>query len=292
VRGSGRPAGIPASAHQLWDYGTGSDYARAGDLWILSWDGEIVGLALIAASKRGFVLAWPVTLPGEVSFAPGLVVEHTPLGVPVTVWATRETGVGSHFLDRSLGQLIPADRIREMAFALDDGTDPGLAFASGSARDPENADADRLMIDHWTELCFNNGGAESGQFLDSVKIREVGGNSRIVGEALGLALPELRLLMTGVEPVTGEQLAAVAERLGTDEGSLIGPDPLSDVVKDLAQPRFKHLIAAQSAETGLDEAAIRRLSRREFPVAARDDSDALRETKLRDAISRAGRGRA
>jgi hypothetical protein len=283
------PSGIPASAHQLWDAGVQSTEIRAGDLWILSWDGEDVGVAVIAAAKPGFVLAWPVTLPGEVSFAPGLVVEDAPLGVPVTMWPTRETGIGNHLLDRSLGRLLPPDRIPPISFALDDGDDPGLAFAAGSARDPENTDSDRLMVDHWTELCFNSGGAEEGQFLDASKVREAGGSSRIVGEVLGLALPELRSLMDGVEPVSDEQLAAVAKRLGVEGDSLVGADPLADVVIDIAWPRFKHDIVARAEETGIGEAHIRRLVRREFPLAARNDSDALRETKLRDAISRAGR---
>lgn len=284
-----RPAGIPASAHELWDHGAQSDQVRAGDLWILSWEGEVVGLAAIAAAKDGFVLAWPVTLPDEVSFSPGLVVDDTPLGVPVTLWPTRETGIGNHLLDRSLGRLLPPDRIPPISFALDDGDDPGLAFAAGSARDPEYIDADRQMVAHWTELCFNTGGAEEGQFLDASKVRESGGSSRIVGEVLGLTLPELRSLMDGVVPVTDEQLAALAERLGVEGDSLVGADPLADVVIDIAWPRYKHDIVARAEETGLGEADIRRLARQEFALAARNDSDALRETKLRDAIGRAGR---
>lgn len=285
------PPGIPASAHQLWDAGVQSTEIRAGDLWILSWEGKVVGLAVIAVAKHGFVLAWPVTLPGEVSFAPGLVVEDSPLGVPVTLWPTRETGIGNHLLDRSLGRLLPPDRIPPISFALDDGDDPGLPFAPGSARDPENTDADRLMVEHWTELCFNTGGAEHGQFLDATKVRQAGGSSRIVSEVLGLALPELRSLMDGVVPVSPEQLAAVAERLGVEGDSLVGADPLADVMVDIAWPRYKHDIVARAEETGIGEADIRRLVRREFPLAARNDSDALRETKLRDAISRAGRVR-
>lgn len=289
MSGSGRPAGIPASAHQLWDQGAQSEQVRAGDLWILSWEGDVVGLAVIAAAKHGFVLAWPVTLPGEVAFSPGLIVEDSPLGVPVTLWPTRETGIGNHLLDRSVGPLLPPDRIPPISVALDDGDDPGLLFAPGSARDPANTDADRLMVEHWTELCFNTGGAEEGQFLDASRVRQAGGSSRIVSEVLGLALPDLRSLMDGVVPITDEQLAAVAKRLGVEGDSLVGPDPLADVVIDIAWPGYKHLVVARAAETGIGEADIRRFTRREFALAARNDSDALRETKLRDAIGRAGR---
>lgn len=284
-----RPAGIPESAHPLWDEGVPNTQIRPGDLWILSWDGEVVGLAMIAAAKDGYVLAWPVTLPGEASFAPGLVIDKSPLDVPVTMWATRETGIGNHLLDRNLGRLIAPERIRALSWALDDEADPGLSFAPGSAQDVENADADRLMINHWTELCFNTVGAEEGLFLDSARIQLAGGTSRVVGEALGLGPQEVRPLMTGITAVTVEQLSTIARRLAAEAESLVGADPLADVVHDLALPRFKQDIVARTVETGVGERAIRRAARREFALAARNDGDDLRETKLRDAIRRAGR---
>lgn len=283
------PAGLPAIVRQLWDEGAQETEVHAGDLWVLSWNQRVEGVVLIVAVKSGYVLAWPVTLPGEVSFSPGLVVEDSPLGVPLTLWPTRETGIGNHLLDRSLGRLVERDRIRAIATALDEGVDPGMTFATGSARDPENAEADRMMVDHWTDLCFNSGGAHDDLFLDAAKVQKSGGNSRIVGEVLGLALPELRSLMTGVVPASADQIAAVAERLGVDGASLVGADPLADVLVDIGWPIYKHLIVERAEQTGIDEVDIRRYARREFALAARDDGDAMRGTKLRDAINRAGR---
>lgn len=283
------PADLPVSARELWVKGAQRTQVRVGDLWVLSWNGEVVGHAVIAAARPDYALAWPVTFPSEASFSPGLVVEDTPLGVPVTVWPTRETGIGNHLLDRSLGQLLSPDSIRQLSIALDEDDDPGLAFASTSAEDPENSEADRLMVAHWTELCLNNGGAEDGSFLESTKVQRAGGDARIVSEVLGLGLPELRSVMTGATPITTEQLAALAKRLGVESGSLTGSDPLSDVVVDIAHPRFKRDVVARVAETGIAEEAIRRSARREFALAARNDGDNLRESKLRDAIGRAGR---
>jgi hypothetical protein len=284
-----RPAGIPVSAHTLWDEGVSDTQLRAGDLWILSWDGEVVGLAAIAAAKHGFVLAWPVTLPGELTVSPGLIVDASPLGAPVTLWPTRETGIGNHLLDRPLGRLLEPDRIRPLSFALDEGDDPGLALAAGSAQDADNTDADRLMIEHWTDLCFNTGGAEEGVFLDSSKVQQAGGTARIVGDTLGVGPQDVRPLLTGVLSIPAEQLDALAVRLGVESESLVGNDPLADVVIDLARPTFKQQIVARTAETGTGEGAIRRSARREFALAARNDGDTLREAKLRDAVNRAGR---
>ena len=284
-----RPAVIPAAATELWESGVGRSDVRAGDLWVLSWDGRMEGLAFIAAARHGYVLAWPVTLPGETSFAPGLMLETSPLQIPVTLWPTRETGIGNHLLDRSLGRLIAPERIRTIAWALDDGEDPGLPFAKGSALDEQNTMADEDLIEHWTALCFNDGGVEQGPFLDLDKVRIAGGSPGAVAEILNIGPQQLRAVLRDGSPISSEQLATLATHLGVDGESLTGADPLADVVVDLAWPGYKHDIVMRIDETGLGEAAIRRSARSEFALAARDDGDALRETKIRHAIRRAGR---
>jgi hypothetical protein len=205
------------------------------------------------------------------------------------LWPTRETGIGHHLLDRNLGHLLDPGQIRSISAAFDDGEDPGIPLAEGSARDPDYTDADRMMVDHWTELCFNPGGAEEGLFLDADKVRAAGGTARIVGEVLGLGPEEIRPLMMGVTPIDEDPLNAVAQSLGVQRESLVGDDPLADVVVDLAQPRFKRQIQVRATEAGIGEGDLRRAARREFALVARNDGDALRETKLRDAINRAGR---
>ena len=39
-----------------------------GDVWVLSSNSEFLGLAMVAAVKQSFVLAWPVTLPNEPAY--------------------------------------------------------------------------------------------------------------------------------------------------------------------------------------------------------------------------------
>lgn len=288
-----RPAGIPESAHLLWDEGAGSVAPRQGDLWVLSWDTEVVGLALIASAREDFVLAWPVTLLDQSSFAPGRVVDRSPLRVPVTLWPTRETGIGTHLLDRSLGQLLEAEDVRSVMRALDDDEEPPLAAAPGRARDAANLAADRALVEHWTELCFHTGGVEVERTLDSNQVQSAGGSSRSAAAALGLTPQQLRPIWDGVVPVTDEQLSALAEALDVDvdEATLLRPDPLADVVTRLASPRFKSAIKDKMTSTGWREAAIRRAVRTEYTLVARDDAataDAI-DRKLLDAISRVSR---
>ena len=97
MSGRDRPAGIPASAHQLWDNGAQSEQVRAGDLWVLSWDGEVVGLAAIAAAKDPAALdkieehATSLGIVGVKPVKEALAKRRSELG-PSTVdhWATRE----------------------------------------------------------------------------------------------------------------------------------------------------------------------------------------------------------
>ncbi|WP_440714128.1 hypothetical protein [Gordonia sp. FQ] len=286
-----RPVGVPASAHQLWDDGVNADSARPGDLWILSWDDEVLGVALIAAARDDFALAWPVTLPGEASFAPGLVIENSPLGIPVTLWPTRETGIGLHLLDRSLGRLLDANAIRPLAFALEDGEEPAFPAAPGSAWDEDNRAADRALVEHWSGLCFHLAGGENEMRLDSEKVLAAGGSSKSTAKLLGLPPQQLRPIWVGDAEIDHEQLVALAEDLGVDEVTLLQPDPLAGVVSRLAAPRFKRAIKARMAATRLNEAAVRGAARSEYTLAARDDAntaDAI-DRKLRDAIARAGR---
>jgi hypothetical protein len=288
---SQRPASVPESAQKLWDLGVDSTNIYAGDLWVLSWDRVDIGLALVAAAKNDYVLAWPVTLPGEPSFAPGLVLDESPLNVPVTLWPTRETGIGNHLLDRKFGQLMTAERIRPIAFALDDGEDPGLPFATGSARDENYTGADRALIDHWTSLCFHTAGIDHDMRLDSARVRAAGGSSRIVGELLGLPPQRLRPIWEGVDSISEEQVSALAQTLGVNYQTLLRVDPLAAVVTHLSSPKFKRAVVYRAGALNWTEEAVRNATRHEFALAARDDDDsnAVVDRKLFDAIGRVGR---
>lgn len=286
-----RPTGIPESAHKLWDDGMGAVPPRSGDLWVLSWDGNFVGLALIASAREDFVLVWPVTFPDETSFTPGRVISQSPLDIPLTVWPTRETGIGVHLLDRSLGQLLEPELVRTVMRALDGDEDPPLAAASGSAHEEKNQAADRALIEHWTELCFHTGVVAVEKFLNSDQVQAAGGSSRSAAAALGLAPQQMRPIWDGVVSATDEQLAMLADSLGVNELALLRPDPLAGVVTRLASPRFKSLIKDKMTTTGLSEAAVRTAVRTEYTLAARDDAataDTI-DRKLLDAISRVGR---
>lgn len=130
---------------------------RRGDLWTLAWDGQVEGHVLVAAVKDGFILGWPVTLPGEPSFSPGMLFKDAH-GTTLTVWPTRETGLGLHLLGYPLGQLLDVRTIRSIAAALDDGEVPEGVFAPPiEAGDLQVEGVPEQMTEHWGRLCFHTG---------------------------------------------------------------------------------------------------------------------------------------
>ena len=258
---------------------------RPGQLWTLAWDGELLGRVLVSSVKARFILGWPVTMPGEESFAPGMVVV-TPLGVPATAWPTRETGLGLHLLDRLEGELLSLDEVRHIGACIDEDEDPGLPFADGKSNDSDNQEANAALVEKWARLCFHTGGAENqALYLNDEKVRAVGGTARDLAALLDLDVAAARTLWLGEEPLTAEQCKTVGERYDVDPSSLARPDPSLSWWEMLAQPLYKGDVVQSCLECGENEAEVRlKASRSAYALAARDDNSARTEQKLRDVI--------
>lgn len=284
----GRPDALTDLAADLWEKGLPDTTPRAGDLWVLSWDGQTVGHVVLSAVRESFALVWPVTLPGEPAFRPGLTVPYSPLGIPVTMWPTRETGIGMFLLDRSLGQLLDPGRVAAISEALDDEQDPGYAFAAGNVSDDQNAQANVAMIEHWRRQCFNEGAVFEGQFLDSEKIKAHGGSSEAAAKALYLTPQALRPLWVGLDPASDEQVAVLAGSLGVEPSDITSADPWGETLETLARPAYKQDLKNGFEARGMTEGDLRLAVRSEYVLAARDDRAALNDQKLRDAIRRVG----
>jgi hypothetical protein len=264
---------------------------RPGDLWSLSWDGFYLGLALVAAVKSTFVLAWPVSGNDEIVFAPALALPGRSSRFASYVWPTRETGLALDLLHCAVGPGLPADRIPAIAWALEDGTDPGLPFASGGATDPENVLADESMIDRWTALCYHAWPPEERSYFSSLAFQHLGGTARSAADALEIDATELRELWRGLTPPSEEAAARLAESVGSPLEAVLGPDPLGKVVARLANPAFKLQLLEAAASRGLSEGEVRDAVRTEYALAARDDTLAISDDRLRDAIRRVAHGR-
>lgn len=259
----------------------------AGELWTLAWDGQYLGLALIAEVKDGYIFAWPVTLPGEAAFAPALKIHSTPLQLGLYVWPTRETGIGFHLLDRPLGSLISAGQINQLARATRRGEATRYPYAEGHADDPENQAQDAAMVERWADLCFMEWPDGQDIFLSEAGIKAAGGTPAQAARVLGADVGTLRAYWEGQRPVSPDQAHALAHELGVTIDDIASADPLPEVMQMMSSPLYKGQIMARSRKEGVSEGTMRNLVRADFMLAARDDSTSLAEGKLRDAIARA-----
>ena len=285
-KSSTAPGVLSEDSARLWLAGTGDYAVRAGDLWTLAWDSELLGHVIVASVKEGFFLGWPVTLPGEPSFAPGMLVESA-LGT-VTIWPTRETGLGLHLLERPLGQLLETREIRRIAACLDEGEDPGMQLAAVATANSVWEESSREMTEHWTELCFHTGRSDhDALFLDPAKIRELGGSAREVGNLLSLTPAETRTYWDAEQELPTHLAEMLLAHYGVEAAAVIRQSPAGRWWDLLALPLYKEEVEAACRQRQESEEKIRvEVARSAYGLAARQDSDALADQKLRDAIRR------
>lgn len=253
-----------------------------GDVWSLRWDGKDLARAVVAQVHDGFVVVWPLTEAAHPAYAPGLLVddEHQSLGS--AVWPSRPTGIGNHLLGGRLGTLLDENAIGAITNQMEDPEAELTILPLGDA--PYDAEADERLLDEWTTYCLHTGTPEEQRWLSTSRID----SSRSVAEALGLGVAQTRRYWDGAEPLTDSQIEALTRRTGIPAENLTGLDPYAHVVQRLAHPDFKTAVEAQARVTGLDEEHVRASARQEFALAARDDSPARMDAKLRDALARVG----
>ena len=93
-----------------------------------------------------------------------------------------------------------------------------------------------------------------------------------------------------MRPATDKQVRLLAEALKVERDDLLGPDPLQECFDRPSHPLFKQPILSAASQSGLTEGQTRDAVRSEYALAARDDSSAVSEARLLDAIQRVTTG--
>jgi hypothetical protein len=275
------PSGVES---KLWSTGV-PGVPTVGDLWLLSWDGVALELAVISAVAPTFVLVWPVSLPDAPSFPPAVVVAETPLGVPLHLWPTRETGIGLHLLHRRFGSVLTARTMRLVSDELDVGKSSLLSLAAPNVEaEAIEAESDAL-VERWEAICFHTWPARQIGItsLDPRVLGQAGLEVGDLADVLGIALPEAVSIARGETAPTAEHLSVLAARLGVDPEQLL-QDELDVAARLLLAPSVKDNILTIARGHGTDEAGARNLIRSEFALAARSDGDP--QARLAAAIHR------
>lgn len=243
-----------------------------GDLWLLSWDGIALGLALVSGVASNYALVWPVSFPADAAFPPAIDVPESPLGVPLAVWPTRETGVGLHLFDRRFGPLLSERTMALTLDAVEAGEEPPLAWvATDLSMDQREQESD-AMIDRWESICLHTWpSAELGLSpLSTEALEQVGIGIAELVDILNVSTPEAVALYRGEMAPSADQVNAVADRYGFDANDLIEAGGDAQI---LIAPEYKAEMVETARLLGVGEGRARDLVRSEAALAARSDGD-------------------
>ncbi len=247
----------------------------AGDLWLLSWDGTGLALGMVSSVHDGFVLVWPVSLPGDPVSRPAVTVTDTPLGVDLHVWPSRETGVGIELLHRRLGSMLDQQTIAATADAFDDGEPPPLPFADEPTDEQVARDYSLDMIEAWESICLRQW-PQAGRtiVLDPDLLRRAELTPSRVAKTLGLESADAIHAFRGESSLSTSQAEQLASSAGVDLEDLAAAASTGLVARLLVQPARKASTLAVASALGVGESQARDRIAAEYALAARSSGDA------------------
>jgi hypothetical protein len=281
------PATLSTEGERLWLDGLPAPVAQ-GDLWLLSWDNQALGLVVIRRTRDDYIVGWPATLPGDPSFFPALLVEQAGLGCTVTIWPQAATGIGRHLLHRRLGNLLSPRTVDLVEEAARGQGEPPVGSAPRSDDEDGKARLGAELLSHYEAICFHQwpGLAIGEATLNLTYIESRGLGAHSVSAILGTTAPDTLALLRQQRPPTSGEVTRLAAAWGAPPADFLAPQH-SEAVAELLDPGYKDDLLRIVLQRGLSEARARSLVQREFDLAARTDKRAgSRSTRMRAAISR------
>jgi transcriptional regulator with XRE-family HTH domain len=259
---------------ELWR-GIDPSAPSIGELWLLSWDNSALALGIVAGVGKTFVLIWPVTLVGSPVFAPAIEVTNSPLGIPVLVWPTRETGVGLHMLHRRFGSLMSERTMALVLAAVEGDSEYPLPLARHNIGGTEAERASDSMVEEWDAIGSNvwpEPVAGESPLAQSA-LRAAGLKVSDIASLLGISVPHAVGYFNGQLSPSAGQVDAIAEATGLSFYELLRAQT-DDSVALLLHPEFKDYVVTLASSLGLSEASARSRVRADFALAARSTGDA------------------
>lgn len=284
------PEVLPAETQTRWLADDATDL-NVGDLWLLSWDRNALAMVVVTRVIDDYVLACPVTLPGDPAFAPAVVREDSPLGVPLTIWPSAETGLGRHLLRRNLGSLLSERTVTLLRRYAEDGEESPLPVAEGDYHDDGNPEYLRELLGYMQGLCFHEWPTDTAEnaVLSPDVINRQNATIAFLTETLDLTVPRARQLLRQETTPSDAEVAALAEAWDLEPAALLAP-ARDDAARTLIEPEFKPLLDQIIAEKGYNEVTARRRAQQEYARAARAAKIGDRKARMRAAIERVLRG--
>lgn len=280
------PPQLETTAQDVWLHQESSD-PEPGDLWLLSWNGDALALALVASVYPGFVRAWPVTLDFPDTNGVALEVKSGFFKSPLSLWPHHETGLGTHLLHRKIDSLLSEKQINLLRRFAYENSQPPLPYVQAGERGASRVTRDDIMR-LFRMLCFIEW--PQSEVGEAILVRENlsahGKTAADVAEVLKLEVAEALAIWTGkksLDEAAIRHLCSVFELQFEDcFKSPDGPE-----VRELQRPAYKDGMIRLAALRGLTESQSRNATREEFALAARatGPSKSL-STRVRAALER------
>lgn len=274
----------PPTALDRWNNGAPDQTVMVGDLWVVGYDGDDLGLVLIAAVRGSHVVVWPVTdetvTPGE----PCVALAADWLTIALVAWPEAEAGVSFASLDRKLGHVLQP-RIMLAVYQWVRGDEQPDNVTTYETRE------DGAFLDALDKVCQFAGDLSDLDWpspdehvgvlnpdlpVEATVLREA------VKAATGTTTPAVVMnVVEGRRLLTETEAVSLAERLNTPLADVLIP-PSGGVVLELRHPSRKRRIRSIAAQRNVTENDIRTSAWSKTQAAARqtgarsDDADAAR----------------
>lgn len=293
------PPVLRSGAPKASDVDSAECEVRSNRLWAARWAGAtILLLTLREPSNPRTVVAAPVTIePGledqEVVFVDASTNE---LGLPMTVWLGLRREIPIRTLERPLGEVL-AD-IPECPGTIADITDvtkktPGARPAHGNYGDTSPSTEKRAemedLLDQWMEdlepLPSEAEKAKTNHEKPSFTLTQV-------MDALNVPQRQAMNIIRGRQELSAEEIQQLAAHVGSTPDAISAvAEPLpNDLLLELEQPRWRHLVRAEALSGKTDETHARHsVARQAFALAARqhgEDRDVWRQRLRTIALGR------
>ncbi|MCX4758594.1 hypothetical protein [Kitasatospora purpeofusca] len=248
---------------------------QPGQIWRAAWEDVIQLLLVTAVGDNDAVQAVPASFE---RFADAdtllLPASASTLEEPLALWWGLETTLPWCVLDRQVSELTshpPALTAHTLADVVADSQRGSAAAMSASGNEYREVLADRVAVLHSGQWAPQGSGGLPQLFRDKAV------TAADLAAELKLPPPQALAVWRGQQPLTTDQAAALAERLGQSAGQLIAANPAlpPDVVHELNRPVRRAQVKALAARYDEAEQAARlRAAYGIFALAARQEGPA------------------
>lgn len=277
------PLVLRSGAPKASDVDSAEYEVRSNRLWAARWAGAtILLLALREPSNPRTVVVAPVTIEPGLEDQESVVLDASTneLGLPMTVWLGLTREIPIRTLERPLGEVladIPGSpgTIADMTDVTGQsaGTRPGHGNYGDTSPSAEKRSEMEDLLDQWMEdlepLSSEVEKAGTDHEKPSFTLTQV-------MEALDVPQRQATNIIRGRQELLAEEIQQLAAHVGSTPDAISAvAEPLpSDLLLELEQPRWRHLVRTEAQSGKTDEADARHnVARQAFALAARQHGE-------------------